>query len=282
MSRVIVKNIPKEITEIELKNHFLKQGEITDIKIMRNEKGESRKFAFIGFKTVEQAKNTVKYFNNTYVKTCKVQLDEAKVQGDASLNKNKSWSKIKRNEILNKKATDADGKTNVDGDQNGNDKASKINKLLELAKQISNKNKFDAVGEKMKKELEVNQLDSTEQKSKEVDEKIKVDSVKPIEIEKKLNPKRLYLRNLAFEVKEQDIRITFEKYGEVTEIHIPINRRTNSSFGYAYVSYATVESSIMALSEMDKTYFQGRIMHITVAMEKQEKILDRNLIKKVC
>jgi multiple RNA-binding domain-containing protein 1 len=135
MSRVIVKNIPKEITEIELKNHFLKQGEITDIKIMRNEKGESRKFAFIGFKTVEQAKNTVKYFNNTYVKTCKVQLDEAKVQGDASLNKNKSWSKIKRNEILNKKATDADGKTNVDGDQNGNDKASKINKLLELDKQ---------------------------------------------------------------------------------------------------------------------------------------------------
>jgi multiple RNA-binding domain-containing protein 1 len=125
----------------------------------------------------------------------------------------------------------------------------------------------------MKKELEVNQLDSTELKSKEVDEKIKVDSVKPIEIEKKLNPKRLYLRNLAFEVKEEDIRITFEKYGEVTEIHIPINRRTNSSFGYAYVSYATVESSIMALSEMDKTYFQGRIMHITVAMEKQEKIL---------
>ena len=54
MSRIIVKNIPKEITEVQLRDHFNKKGEITDVKIMKDEKEVSRRFAFLGYKNYSE------------------------------------------------------------------------------------------------------------------------------------------------------------------------------------------------------------------------------------
>ena len=89
--------------------------------------------------------------------------------------------------------------------------------------------------------------------------------------QKNLDPKRLYLRNIPFEITEDDIRQKFEKYGQINEIHIPINYKTNQSFGYAYISYETVESTIMAINKMDGEYFMGRRLHISIAEEKYSK-----------
>ena len=263
MSRIIVKNIPKEVNELELKNHFSKKGVITDVKILRKENGESKRFAFIGFKTSEQTKDSIKYFNNTYMKTCRLLVEEAKVQGDPSLAKYASFSKGKG----------AKNSETVEDPDVKESKEKKIKQLLELAKSMSNKNKFDAVGEKMReKETKENEQNSDETKVKSEDvTKIDVETINPTEPEKRINPKRLYLRNLAFEVTEEDIRNTFEKFGELTELHIPINRKSNQSFGYAYIAYQTVESAVLAISAIDRTIFQGRILHITPAMEKEEK-----------
>jgi multiple RNA-binding domain-containing protein 1 len=34
--------------------------------------GKSRQFAFVGFRTNEEAEEALKYFNNTYIDTCKI------------------------------------------------------------------------------------------------------------------------------------------------------------------------------------------------------------------
>lgn len=266
MSRIIVKNIPKEFTELDLKNHFNKKGEITDIKIMRKENGESRKFAFLGFKTIEHAKESLKYYHNTFIKTCRISVEEAKIQGDPTLNKNKQnmFTKPKKGKEIEN--TDS----NVDS-QNKNSKENKIKQLLELSKTMSNKNKFDAVEQKMReKEEKEDHIKNINSEVIQTSDKIE-ESPEVILEEKRINPRRLYLRNIAFEVKEDDIRSVFEKFGELTEVHIPINRKTNQSFGYAYIAYATVESAVLSISEMDKTIFQGRILHISPALEKEEK-----------
>lgn len=266
MSRIIVKNIPKEFTELDLKNHFNKKGEITDIKIMRKENGESRKFAFLGFKTIEHAKESLKYYHNTFIKTCRISVEEAKIQGDPTLNKNKQNMLTKPKKGKEIENTDS----NVDS-QNKNSKENKIKQLLELAKTMSNKNKFDAVEQKMReKEEKEDHIKNINSEVIQTSDKIE-ESPEVILEEKRINPRRLYLRNIAFEVKEDDIRSVFEKFGELTEVHIPINRKTNQSFGYAYIAYATVESAVLSISEMDKTIFQGRILHISPALEKEEK-----------
>jgi multiple RNA-binding domain-containing protein 1 len=273
MSRIIVKNLPKEITEDELKKHFSVKGEVTDIKIMRKENGESRKFAFIGYKSEDQSQNIIKYFDNTYIKTCKIKVEEAKVQGDPTLNKGNTKKKVKGKEE----------NTEEDSNVNDNSKEGKIKKLLELAKQMSNKSKFDAVQQKMREDQEKTEKvdDNTndkENKNAEMDDRTSENKLVNESI--KFDPKRLYLRNLSFEVTEEILRSKFEKYGDVTELHIPKNFKTNQSFGYAYIAYATVESAIMALSEIDKTIFQGRILHITPAQVKEEKLITKMSLAK--
>ena len=78
-SRLIVKNLPKHLTEDRMKQHFANSGEfvVTDVKIMR--KGaKSRQFGFVGFKSERHAKAALKFFNSTYMDTSKIEMDYAK------------------------------------------------------------------------------------------------------------------------------------------------------------------------------------------------------------
>ena len=121
-SRIIVKNLPKKITEEEIKNHFSQKGIVTDVKIMHKEDGRSRNFCFVGFKSEQSAKEAIKYFNQTYLKTMKITVEKAKIQGDPSLKK-------KGKKVINK---------NKDDNENNNEeietKENKIKQILELMK----------------------------------------------------------------------------------------------------------------------------------------------------
>ncbi|KAK3152124.1 hypothetical protein QOZ80_2BG0154710 [Eleusine coracana subsp. coracana] len=81
-SRLCVKNLPKGADERRLREVFSQKGEVTDAKVMRTKDGKSRQFAFIGFRTKEEAEEALKYFNNTYIDTCKITCEAARKIGD--------------------------------------------------------------------------------------------------------------------------------------------------------------------------------------------------------
>jgi multiple RNA-binding domain-containing protein 1 len=71
-SRLIVKNLPKHLTEEELAKHFSSKGaQVTDAKIMMKN-NRSRLFGFVGFKNDAVAAEAMKYFNTTYLHTSKI------------------------------------------------------------------------------------------------------------------------------------------------------------------------------------------------------------------
>ena len=272
-TRIIVKNLPKKITEEEIKNHFSQKGVVTDVKIMHKEDGRSRNFCFVGFKTEQSAKDAIKYFNQTYLKTMKISVEKAKLQGDPS---------------LKKKGKAAKNNNNKDKEENENEevetKDSKIKKILDLAKKTKNADKFDEalknqnLNNNQNEENDIKNDNNKEKdenneetKDKISDDKKDDNKLNSLINQKNLDPKRLYLRNIPFDITEDDIRQKFEKYGAISEIHIPINYKTNQSFGYAYISYETVDSSIMAINKMDGEYFMGRRLHISIAEEKYSK-----------
>lgn len=78
MSRLIVKGIPKYYTEEKLRDFFGKQGDVTDVKLMKTRNGESRRFAFIGYKLQEDAERAVKYFHNSFIDTARIDVQLAK------------------------------------------------------------------------------------------------------------------------------------------------------------------------------------------------------------
>uniref|UniRef100_A0A2L2YCS3 Putative RNA-binding protein 19 n=1 Tax=Parasteatoda tepidariorum TaxID=114398 RepID=A0A2L2YCS3_PARTP len=91
MSRIVVKNLPKDINAKKLEEVFSANGEITDLQLKYNKQGIFRQFAFIGYKTEEEATNAKKIFHNTFFHTSKIQVEICSNLGDA--NKPKSWKK---------------------------------------------------------------------------------------------------------------------------------------------------------------------------------------------
>jgi multiple RNA-binding domain-containing protein 1 len=76
-SRIIVKNLPKWCTEDQLRKSFSAKGQVTDVKLMYTRSGVFRRFAFIGFVSVDEAVAAVKYFNRTFIDTSRVEVDFA-------------------------------------------------------------------------------------------------------------------------------------------------------------------------------------------------------------
>ena len=85
MSRLIVKGLPKYYTEEKLREFFSKQGDVTDVKLMKKRNGESRKFAFIGYKSADAAERAIKYFNKSFIDTARIEVEFAKTFSDPTV-----------------------------------------------------------------------------------------------------------------------------------------------------------------------------------------------------
>lgn len=73
-SRVFVRGLPPSITDAELRKHFSTGNrEVTDVKAI-----PQRRIGYVGFKTPEDAKKAVKYFNKSYVRMSRLYVELAK------------------------------------------------------------------------------------------------------------------------------------------------------------------------------------------------------------
>ncbi|KAJ4375613.1 Multiple RNA-binding domain-containing protein 1 [Didymella sp. IMI 355093] len=106
-------------------------------------------------------------------------------------------------------------------------------------------------------------------------------AVAPSEEDKIRDTGRLYLRNLHFEVAEEDIRTQFSKYGSLDEIHVPLKKVDGKGKGFAFVQFKDPEDAVKAYEENDSTIFQGRLLHIISAKAKKDTKLDEFEISKL-
>ncbi|QLL34305.1 hypothetical protein HG536_0G01640 [Torulaspora globosa] len=109
MSRIIVKGLPIYLEDEKLKEHFLKRviekhGSsrnaeecITDVKILRNRDGKSRRFAFVGYRSEEDAFDAVNYFDGSFINTSRIEVAMAKSFADPGVPKS---MREKRREAL--------------------------------------------------------------------------------------------------------------------------------------------------------------------------------------
>lgn len=103
MSRVIVKNLPKVITEQKIRDVFGQKGVLTDIQL-KHKDGKFRQFGFVGYENEESAVDAVKFLNNTFIGTSKIKVEVCSILGDES--KPKSWSKYAKDSEVYKKKND--------------------------------------------------------------------------------------------------------------------------------------------------------------------------------
>lgn len=81
----------------------------------------------------------------------------------------------------------------------------------------------------------------------------------------------LFIRNLWYSVTEEDLRELLEKYGQITELNLPICKYRRRAKGFAQVTYMFPEHAVKAMTELDGTTFKGRILHVLPAIVKEEE-----------
>ncbi|KAI3864185.1 hypothetical protein MKX03_015625 [Papaver bracteatum] len=91
-----------------------------------------------------------------------------------------------------------------------------------------------------------------------------------------LETRRLFVRNLPYTASEEDLAEVFGKFGDISEVHLVVDRDTNRSKGIAYVLYKLPEFAVRAFEELDNSMFQGRILHILPAKQ-QSTVRDASL-----
>ncbi|RKO84594.1 hypothetical protein BDK51DRAFT_15034, partial [Blyttiomyces helicus] len=79
---------------------------------------------------------------------------------------------------------------------------------------------------------------------------------------------RLYVRNLAFCCTVEDLHKLFEKFGPLSEVHIPIEKDTKKPRGYAFVLFLIPEHAVKAYIALDGSIFQGRILEVLPGKDK--------------
>lgn len=73
-SRIFVKGIPPTISDADFKKHFSAGGrEVTDVKVIL-----PRRIGYVGFKTSEDAKKAVRYFNKSYIRMSRIEVQLAR------------------------------------------------------------------------------------------------------------------------------------------------------------------------------------------------------------
>nr|XP_033342924.1 probable RNA-binding protein 19 [Megalopta genalis] len=145
MSRLIVKNLPKGITDTKLKELFSQKGLVTDVQLKYTKDGVFRRFAFIGFKSEEQAVAAKEYFDKTCIDTSRISIEQCAGLGDSS--KPKSWSKH---------ASDSTKPDVLDKDSTNIGETESLDKTVkpEVKKENHKKNKKENVRNELKKALD--------------------------------------------------------------------------------------------------------------------------------
>ncbi|KAH8245448.1 hypothetical protein KR032_010475 [Drosophila birchii] len=99
MSRIIVKQLPKHITEDKLRQIFGAQGTITDLQLKYTPDGKFRQFCFVGYSSEAEAQAAIRHLNNTCIQTSRVRVESCAALGSES--KPQSWSKYAKDSKRN-------------------------------------------------------------------------------------------------------------------------------------------------------------------------------------
>ena len=79
---------------------------------------------------------------------------------------------------------------------------------------------------------------------------------------------RLYVGNLSYDVTTDGLRSQFAECGEVTDLHVMMDRETGRARGFAFVTMKNEADASNAISQLNGAMYEGRAMRVNVAEER--------------
>lgn len=75
----------------------------------------------------------------------------------------------------------------------------------------------------------------------------------------------IYVGNLNYRVREDDLRQVMEEYGSVDSVKIVKDRETGRSKGFAFIEMPNNAEAIKAIEELNEAEYEGRQMVVKEA-----------------
>ena len=83
--------------------------------------------------------------------------------------------------------------------------------------------------------------------------------------------KSLFVGNLSFQATESDLRAMFQPFGQITRIHMAMDRETGRARGFAFVEMPNDDEAKKAISALDGKEFGGRNVKVNETRPKGER-----------
>jgi cold-inducible RNA-binding protein len=83
--------------------------------------------------------------------------------------------------------------------------------------------------------------------------------------------KKLFVGNLNFQTAEADLRTLFEPFGQITRVHIAMDRETGRPRGFAFVEMADDAAATKAMAELNGKEVSGRALRVNEAVPKTDR-----------
>ncbi len=81
----------------------------------------------------------------------------------------------------------------------------------------------------------------------------------------------IYVSNLSFNVKDEDLREFFAPYGEVTSAKVILDKETRQSRGFGFVEMSDDEASKKAIAELDGATVENRAIKVMEAKPREDR-----------
>lgn len=304
MSRLIVKNLPSGLSENELRKSFAKFGKVTDCKLMKTDKGKSRRFGFVGYHNEKHANKALETLNNTLmlnqkvcVEICKSFNEERKkVQKKNTTKEKETLPTIKSVKPVIEKAShefwikmrgcpfkvtnteieefffpinvkNIEILKNKTGNRSGFVLVEFDSEKDQNHAMKSNKDylKGRYIELQIYRHFECNNNLTNKDEAKRKKKQTKYQEIKDVDVSES---GRLFVRNLSFGCTEDELGEKFGEFGLLSENTIIWEKHTDTSLGYGYVTYVMPEHAVAAINALDGSVFQGRMLQVLPALPK--------------
>jgi RNA recognition motif-containing protein len=80
--------------------------------------------------------------------------------------------------------------------------------------------------------------------------------------------KKLFVGGLNWKTTDQGLREAFERFGEVTDAKVILDRETGRSRGFGFVTFTDDQAATSAVNEMNGTDLEGRTIKVNEAEDR--------------
>lgn len=81
----------------------------------------------------------------------------------------------------------------------------------------------------------------------------------------------LYISNLSYNISDEDLRLLFADYGEITSAKVIMDRETGRSRGFGFVELSDDELAKNAIEELNQASYDGKVINITEARPREDR-----------